>query len=256
VTTPGGLALSDGLWALAILGAIWILSRTQGFDWLDYGWRGAHRGLLLTCGAASGLVLMSLLMAALVLAHGAAVDVGVRDLGTAIASGSAWAAAFAVLALAEEGTFRGFPFLRAAERFGPRAAFVLTSLFFGGAHLGNQGENAIGLAQVVAFGLVCCLAVWRTGSLWWVLGFHAAWDWCESFLFGTADSGRLAAGHLLTTRAIGPAWLSGGSVGPEGSVLVFPVLGLAALLVVFALPRGAERAPWRAARPREPDAGA
>ncbi len=35
---------------------------------------------------------------------------------------------------------------------------------------------------------------------------------------------------------LGPAWLSGGSVGPEGSVLVLPIILLLALSVRFTLP--------------------
>ena len=42
-----------------------------------------------------------------------------------------------------------------------------------------------------------CYAVWKTGSLWWGFGFHAAWDWGETYLFGTADSGMPANGNLL-----------------------------------------------------------
>jgi hypothetical protein len=79
--------------------------------------------------------------------------------------------------------------------------------------------------------------VWVTGSAWWAIGCHAAWDWAETFFYGTADSGLVAPGHYLS--AIVPAnakplW-SGGADGPEGSVLVLGVilLLLAALLVIY-----------------------
>jgi hypothetical protein len=38
-------------------------------------------------------------------------------------------------------------------------------------------------------------------------------------------------GHLLNSSFHGPAWLTGGSVGPEGSVLVFVVI--VAMWVLF-----------------------
>ena len=41
----------------------------------------------------------------------------------------------------------------------------------------------------------------------------------------------MMTGHLLNSSFHGPAWLTGGSVGPEGSALAFVVI--AALWVVF-----------------------
>jgi hypothetical protein len=38
-------------------------------------------------------------------------------------------------------------------------------------------------------------------------------------------------GHLLSSSFHGPAWLTGGSVGPEGSVLVFVMI--AGLWIAF-----------------------
>jgi hypothetical protein len=40
-----------------------------------------------------------------------------------------------------------------------------------------------------------------------------------------------APGHLLSSSFHGPAWLTGGSVGPEGSLLVFVMIAL--LFLVF-----------------------
>ena len=41
----------------------------------------------------------------------------------------------------------------------------------------------------------------------------------------------MMTGHLLNSSFHGPDWLTGGSVGPEGSLLVFVVI--VALWVVF-----------------------
>ena len=41
------------------------------------------------------------------------------------------------------------------------------------------------------------------------------------FFYSVPDSGTVAPGHLLKTSLHGPAWLTGGSAGPEGSALVF-----------------------------------
>jgi membrane protease YdiL (CAAX protease family) len=76
-------------------------------------------------------------------------------------------------------------------------------------------------------GLFFCLTLRRTGNLWFAVGFHAAWDWGETFFYSVPDSGMTSPGHLLSSTLHGPTWLSGGGVGPEGSVLCFAVIALA-----------------------------
>ncbi len=88
-----------------------------------------------------------------------------------------------------------------------------------------------GLAGAGLIGLFFCLTLRRTGNLWFAVGFHAAWDWGESYFYSVPDSGTVAPGHLLKTSLHGPAWLTGGSAGPEGSALLFILL--AALWIAF-----------------------
>jgi uncharacterized protein len=115
-----------------------------------------------------------------------------------------------------------------------QAAWV-TSTLFGSVHTGNNGENWIGIFAAALIGFVFCVSVWVTGSAWWAIGCHAAWDWAETFFYGTADSGMVAKGHYLTTSPAGNALWSGGADGPEGSLLVIGavLLLLALLLVVY-----------------------
>jgi len=110
------------------------------------------------------------------------------------------------------------------------------SLFFGLGHSGNPGETPLGLAAAGLIGLIFCLTLWRTGSLWWALGFHASWDWAQSFLFGVADSGTMVQGHLFATHPTGKVLLSGGATGPEGSALILPLI-VAITGVVMLIPK-------------------
>jgi uncharacterized protein len=115
----------------------------------------------------------------------------------------------------------------------------LTSTLFGFGHTGNNGENWIGIFAAAFIGFVFCVSVWLTGSAWWAIGCHAAWDWAETYFYGTADSGLVAPGHLLSTTTVGnPLW-SGGADGPEGSLLIIPIvlLLLAWLLIIYRKPR-------------------
>jgi hypothetical protein len=62
--------------------------------------------------------------------------------------------------------------------------------------------------------------------LWFAVGFHAAWDWGETFFYSVPDSGTIFPGHLLKSSFHGPPWLTGGMVGPEGSLLCFVVMAV------------------------------
>jgi membrane protease YdiL (CAAX protease family) len=125
-------------------------------------------------------------------------------------------------------------FVKKAASSGFWYATWVTSTFFAFGHTGNNGENWIGIFAAGAIGAVFCVSVRLTGSAWWAIGCHAAWDWAETYFYGTADSGFVAKGHLLTTSPAGPAFWSGGTDGPEGSVLVLGAV-LLILLVLLAL---------------------
>ncbi|HXS74831.1 MAG TPA: CPBP family intramembrane glutamic endopeptidase [Terracidiphilus sp.] len=124
--------------------------------------------------------------------------------------------------------------LKKAPSSGFWQASWLTSTLFGAAHTSNNGELWIGIFAAGSIGFVWCVSIWLTGSAWWAIGCHAAWDWAETYFYGTADSGFVAPGHLFSTSPKGnPLW-SGGSVGPEGSLLIIPVvLLILAWLVIF-----------------------
>ncbi len=130
-----------------------------------------------------------------------------------------------------------------------QAAWV-TSTLFGFVHTGNNGENWIGIFSAAAIGAVFCISIRVTGSAWWAIGCHAGWDWAQTYFYGVADSGLKANGHLLSTSPIGKVFWSGGADGPEGSVLVIPVVTLILIfLIVF---YGRRRIRAVSAAPAEP----
>ena len=134
-----------------------------------------------------------------------------------------WAAGFALVGIAEEFLFRGYTQYTLATGIGFWPAAILLSALFGAIHLGNQGEGWVGALSVFVFGIFACLTLKRTGSLWFAIGFHAASDYAETFIYSTPDSGLLAQGHLLNSSFHGPRWVTGGSIGPEGSAMDFVV---------------------------------
>jgi membrane protease YdiL (CAAX protease family) len=159
-----------------------------------------------------------------------------------------WLIAFLMVGFSEEYMLRGYlqytltrGVFGLAESLSPQRtrffafwiAAVMMSLLFGALHLGNGGENAFGISEVVLIGLVFSYALWRTGSLWWAIGFHMAWDWAQSFLYGVPDSGNVSFGRLFQTHIAGKPLLSGGVDGPEGSLYCLPVILMVAVVIRF-----------------------
>ena len=223
--------------AFFVVLATWIVSRLEKRPLDDYGipprqavGRRFWEGLIWGFAALSAIVLI--LRA---LGHFQIDSVALTG-GAAYRYGLGWGAAFLGVAVHEEFAFRGYWLFSFSRRFRFWPAALFVSVVFGAAHLGNPGENVLGIVQVVATGLFFCLIIRRTGNLWFAVGFHAAWDWAETFFYGTPDSG-LLGGRFLNTSVHGPNWITGGSAGPEGSVVAFLVLLIFALLVHIRFPK-------------------
>lgn len=224
--------LTEGILTLAAILPGFVMAQIEGRPFGDFGLpiRGAF-GRNFWVGTLWGIVSLTVLM--LILRATGAFTFGPLDLhGRRIVKFALYYAVFFLLTgFFEEFLLRGYSqwVLTRGIHFWPAAA--LLSISFGAMHGSNPGEARIGLVAVVAIGFFFCLTLRRTGDLWWAVGFHMSWDWGESYLYSVPDSGTILPGHLLKSSFHGPAWLTGGSVGPEGSYLVFVVL--AALWVLF-----------------------
>ena len=159
-----------------------------------------------------------------------------------------WGIFFLFVGFFEEFSFRGYTQFTLTTGMGFWPAALLLSFLFGAIHLGNPGEAWVGGLSAGLIGLFLAFTLRRTGSLWWAVGFHQGFDWGETFLYSVPNSGMVTPGHLLNSYFHGPRWLTGGSIGPEGSVLVFVLILL--LFVVF--DRVYRQAKWPLAGSLEP----
>jgi uncharacterized protein len=205
---------------LIFLLASWIMGRIEGRTIADYGLPGRRmfrvqfwQGVLLGFASITG-VLVAMRV------------VGVFHFGgIALHRAEIWkwaivyAFVFILVALLEEFRARGYGLFTLSAGIGFWPAAILSAAYFGYSHHGNSGEDWVGLFNAGAFGLLACFLLRRTGNLWMPIGLHMAFDWGETYFYGVADSGRTLPGHLLNSSSSGPAWLSGGTVGPEGSLL-------------------------------------
>lgn len=147
-----------------------------------------------------------------------------------------WGLFFVVVGLFEEFFFRGYMQFTLADGIGFWPAAVLLSVAFGAVHLSNPGEGRVGAASVVVIGLIFCFALRRTGNLWFVVGLHASFDFGETFLYSVPNSGIVFPGHLSDATLHGPKWLTGGTIGPEGSVFSFITMAILAVVIHFLFP--------------------
>jgi membrane protease YdiL (CAAX protease family) len=219
--------IGEGLVFIAAVAAAFIMARIEKRAFGDYGLpkRGAF-GRSFWIGTVWGLMgitlLLLLIRAAGDFSFGGIVLHGIRILKFA----AFWAVVFLIVGLFEEFLFRGYPQFTLTQGIGFWPAAVLLSTAFGAVHLGNKGEALLGALAAGLIGLFFCLTLRRTGNLWFAVGFHAAWDWGESYLYSVPDSGEVSPGHLLSSSFHGSRWITGGTVGPEGSVLVLVVVAL------------------------------
>ncbi len=137
--------------------------------------------------------------------------------------------ALAAGTLAIEVAFRGYPFLRLVEAMGPALGTFFMAVVY--AIWRTHGAPATTASVLVSFflGWVLALAVLRTRAVWVGWGFHFAWIATMSMLFGLPIAGSMNYSPIIVTNARGPAWISGGNQGPEGSA--FAVLVSILLLI-------------------------
>jgi uncharacterized protein len=245
--------LNDGITFFVVALVTFVMSKIERRPNSVYGLGGTRKLAHFFSGLASGIICLSLLVFTLCKTGLLVIDSRLLFGGNALRYGALWLLAFLLVGLVEEYLVRGylqFTLSRGLASIYQRAfktthskalgfwtSAILFSVLFGLGHGDNPGESPIGLLTAGLAAMVFCLSLWRTGSLWWAIGFHTAWDWSQSFLYGVADSGFMMRQHLFATHAVGKPILSGGATGPEGSIFILPTVALIALIIIFTLRR-------------------
>ncbi|MBV9989728.1 MAG: CPBP family intramembrane metalloprotease [Alphaproteobacteria bacterium] len=237
-----GLSLAS---ALAILLVYWLSVRMMEHRKVtELAPSRAPAGLI--GGAAIGFGLFALTMAVLS-------ALGVASFAATPGNSLLAPANMALLAgIGEELLMRGVIFRIFEEMFGSLVALIVSAALFGAAHLGNPGATLqSGIAIALEAGLLLAACYMWTRSLWLAIGLHFGWNFTEGAIFGAAVSGNDFKG-LYTTALHGPATLTGGAFGAEGSIVaVGACLTAAAVFLALAVRRGE----WRGLRLRVNDRG-
>lgn len=235
--SPGFLLFVEAGQFAILLGLTRFMSLLERRPFAEYGlpWRGAF-ALNFWVGFLLGLAEASVLIALILVLGGYSFGAFALRGPAIVRLALAHLALFIFVGLYEEFLFRGYAQVNLSKLLGFWPAAFVLSLGFGLVHLYNQGEDWVGAMSVALVGLLFAFALRRSGNLWYAVGLHAGFDWAESYLYSVPDSGGMVGGHLSNAVLHGPAWLTGGSVGPEGSVFCFLTLGLQFLVVMWLFP--------------------
>lgn len=163
----------------------------------------------------------------------------------------------AAAAVTEEVLFRGVLFRWLEHWTGTWIALAVTSALFGLMHILNPNADWWG-AVIIALtgGLMLTSAYVMSRNLWVPIGLHFGWNFAAGGIFSTEVSGNDTPPGLLESSTSGPTILTGGALGPEGSVYTLVGCGIATVIFLWvAKHRGRLIAMRRGDRPAEPVVG-
>ena len=134
-------------------------------------------------------------------------------------------------ALMEELAFRGAAVATMARGIGRGPAVVVTALCFSAAHRANPDVTMLALGNIALAGVFLGATFFSRGRLWTATGAHLGWN------LALAASAASVSGlpfdiPWIDFRPGSPAWLTGGSFGPEGGLLATAVLAVGAAVAI------------------------
>jgi hypothetical protein len=144
-------------------------------------------------------------------------------------------AMFFVVAVCEEVLFRGIIFRMIDLQFNSIAAYIISALIFGVAHIGNPGATWwAAIAIAIEAGILLSAAYKYSGNLWMPIGIHWAWNYTQGDILGFRVSGSNAGESLFIPEISGPDLITGGAFGAEASVVAVVIGAIFSALLILA----------------------
>ncbi len=143
---------------------------------------------------------------------------------------------------------RGIFFRLLEEKAGTIISLLILTLLFGLFHLNAAGATILSVsATAIEAGLLLSAAYVYTRSLWFTIFLHFAWDFAEPGIFGAINPGNSIEKSLLTSKITGPAYVTGGQLGPQNSIGALIICLLTAILLLWLAKRSNNfiRPGWR-----------
>src|SRR5271157_2254733 len=137
---------------------------------------------------------------------------------------------FILVGFNEEFLFRGYHLQTITSGLNLFWGLIISSIIFGGLHLGNPNATWVSAAGIFFAGLFLAYGYIRTQQLWLSIGLHLGWNFFEGVVFGFPVSG-LSIYPLMNIKVSGPVAWTGGAFGPEAGLVILPALALGAILI-------------------------
>ena len=233
--SASSIILGDGfdLIVVLIVTGVFALCERRRIDSYGLPINEAFGGLFWN-GVVAGLAVVTFVAAGMLVTGGMRIDgIALRGIDL-ITSPLLWLVAMLFVGVTEEYFFRGYALQSLWRGAGFWPAALITTALFAGLHLVKPHENTIDIGMIFALGLIICISVRITGSLWWAVGWHAAFDFGQLSIIGTRNGGSVPQGRLFDVTFPGPAWITGGELGTEASYFMIPaVLGTLIYVIWF-----------------------
>ena len=226
--------LVTGYAPIAVLVVIWVWKREgRGPGTLGLRHTGAIRNLLYGFGFGFGMVAVGV---ALLLTSGdTTLEFDQSDtMGwIAVAPGLVVLAGWSVQGFTEELMFRGWMLQNTCVQLGPITGAIVTTFFFALAHVDNPGLTPLGTLNLALIGVLFVMLAFQEGGIWAVTGFHIAWNWAQSNVFGFKVSGLdIGGGSFVQVIPGGSETFTGGDFGFEGSIAATTTIVISILVVI------------------------
>ena len=124
----------------------------------------------------------------------------------------------------EELVFRGYIFQNIVDGLGLLKAIILSCLLYGLIHYLNPNATLLSSFIIIGFGFLRIYGYLSTKMLWLSMGMHIGWNFFQGPIFGFAASGHKKTTLLQHTFVSDRVYLTGGEFGPEGSLMILPIL--------------------------------
>lgn len=184
------------------------------------------------CIGAGMITLVVMLLVAMGEYHRVSPPAGTLGGGHALVPVVMLAAVWAVQASTEETMMRGYLLQTAALQLPGWLAVLLPGAIFSAMHFATEGPQPIAGVNILLFALFVSFLALRQGSIWMACGIHMGWNWFQGNVFTLPVSGNVYGTGIFHFSPVTTAspWLAGGDFGPENSIVVTVVWGVAAFL--------------------------
>ncbi len=243
-TYPTVLILIIGSFAMiALLFTLWI-KLFEGRSMASVGLMlGRRSKKIFITGYANGLLMGAAVVCGVFVLGGYALESASADRSLDLVPIVILMFAFILQSGTEEMVFRGWMMGRIAERYGIWAGIIGNSLLFTLVHVEVDSLAgtpplmlALFTAMTLLFSIFLSLLTIRQKSVIGASAWHAAWNWIFITWFGLPTTGiELGLSPLIAdlTPVAGKAeWLTGGTTGPEGSIMTLLVLVIACVVML------------------------